>query len=191
MNTTVVRKWLRKYGVAGVLLAGIYLLLHLLRNGKRPVLFLGAISAITALVLLGFGRLHSTEPGHDVKHRDRRQASMDQSILSSAPSENPSKFRLDYRLPTSQEGNSVAVVGLWQGNERLPRRSALWALDPFTGNTQRLYAGPLLTYRVIGNPAGGRSRSPATTSSTRGKIPPCPCGSRTRRRGASARWSLP
>ena len=125
---TTIRKWLRKGGVAGVLAAALYLLLHSLRTGKRPAL-------LAAAVLLGLAGFLVRTPRSP-------------SIPPPAMPDKQSEFRIHYALPTSREGNSVAVVGLWQGNEDLPRRSALWALDPFTGKTRRLYAGPLLDYRV-------------------------------------------
>lgn len=83
-----------------------------------------------------------------VEHHERRK--------DGTPAEY-GEFYLDYRLATSREGNSVAVAGFWQeSGENLPHSSALFTLDPSSGEIRRIYSGSLATYQTIWQPGGKR-----------------------------------
>jgi hypothetical protein len=152
MRTNRLRWLLRKGGFVGVVLVGLYLLLHgLLANRRRALLLVIAAGLFAALACpLLFVLKAALFPAH--LHNPALQEG------TNLPSvKEHGNFYLDYRLPASQEGNSVAVVGYWQERkENLPHSCALWALDPFNWQAHRLLYGSLVSYQMDWQPGGNR-----------------------------------
>jgi hypothetical protein len=151
MTPSKLRRLLREGGPVGVLLVGLILLLrNVLIHRKGAVIRMTVFLLIASIIYRG---VVTVKPAFGpIPHE-----SLSQPVPRVSAAREHGQFRLDYRLPTSPEGNCVAVVGYWQERgENLPHSCALWSLDPFDGKVHRLHYGPLVSYRVAWQAGGKR-----------------------------------